>query len=745
MKGFLLLLFLTPFLLAQQQTGGYGTETNLAVKSSTAVSRMMSVEVQDEFLYTLAGYSFGDVVVFSYFDNSKFVAYDVDGIATDSVVLNRDEFYTFSISTGTFHIDCNNSFTALTGDPITRSVMGYFAVDESGSPISTHINTFMPSSEWGGEKFIVFAYEDGTEVTVKNLTDTTTAAAAVLNRGEHLELNNVFSTFLGVRASKPVSALSYADQGYYIPSDNGTFIGKQFFGFSGYIGGWPNGVIVTAYEDNTIFTIFNSTTGDTLLSDTLNYGETSSLSTNGDLYWEVQSNKNVTVSNTPFAAYSGNYYYLTRHIDYDGKGIGRHFLVPCIAGDFVFYSYADNNHVQIVYLTTQDTVYSGTLPKGGSASFYSTKGVYQVISDENVAIFTSFGGAFGADFAPLNYSLTLPDLAISSDDIDFDPDTVSNVAGVPFTINATVHNYGYLTAYDVSVQFFDGSPTANNAISPVIVIDSIPSGQSHTLSVDWETPPYPAYHSIYVVIDQQNTIIESSESNNIASRTLIPNDDLLPPLPTVITAPQSVTYNGDSLSFENFVIEVEVYNSGDVDALNVTSVLRLPPQLSISDGADTLHNFGNIPPKATYKHSWNIHIDAFPDSSLDAYFYSVVINADNAEEKELKRVLLFEDSTTVDIRDNKALTPAGFSITQNYPNPFNPVTQIQYNLPQSGQVEVAVFDINGRLIKTLASEYQTAGRHQISFNGQDLSSGFYFLTLKLNGKNMGSIRMTLIK
>lgn len=744
MRILILLLVLCSFLFAQPMSGGYGKKEAKPVQFVHRASSTISQVSQQGFQYTLAGYSFGDVVVFSYFDNSKFTAYDNSGMPVDSITLNRDEFYTFSLTPGTFHIESNNSFTALTGDPITNSVMGYFAVDESGSPLSTHINTFMPEYQWGGERFIVFAYEDGTEIQVKNLTDTTTAAATILNRGEHLELTNVTDTFLGVRASKPVSALSYADQGYYIPSDNGTFAGTEFFGFSGYIGGWPNGVVVTAYYDETIFTILNSETGDTLLADTLNYGETGSIPVYGDLYWEVKSNKKVTVSNTPYAAWSGSYYYMTRQMDYDGKGIGTHFLAPCIPGDFVIYSYENNNAIRIIDLTYSDTV-DVTLQKGEDYSFFSNKSVYQVKSKQNIAIFTSYGGSYGADFAPLNFSLLLPDLAISSIDIDFDPDSISNVVGTPFTINATVHNYGYTTAYDVQVQFFDGSPTANNAISPVFVIDSLPSGQMKMLSTNWQTPTNPSYHSVFVVIDQQNLIVESSESNNSASRNLIPNEDLLPPLATVVNAPGSVTYNGDSLSFEDFIIEVEVYNSGDVTATNATATLHLPAELSISDGADSLHSFGDIPAKTTIKHSWNVHIDAFPDTSADAYFYSITVKADNADEKEVKRALLFEDSTAVSIKSGKEFTPKGFVLSQNYPNPFNPKTQIEYELPKAGQVEMAVFDLNGRKVQTLVDLVANPGHHRVEFNGSNLSSGLYFVRLKFNGQEIASIKMTLIK
>ncbi len=744
MRYLMVFFLMFSIVLAQEEIAGYGDLNAPSSKMLSSSAKPVVLSGQETFLYRLTGYSFADVVVFSYFDRSVFVAYDQTGTAVDSVELNRDEYYTFKLTAGAFTIECNNSFTALTGDPITRSVMGFFAVDESGSPLSTHVNTYMPRYAKGGEKLIVFAYDDGTEVQIKNLSDSTTAAAVVLNRGEHVALSNVLDSFVGIRASKPVSVLSYADQGYYIPSDNGSFAGTQFFGFSGYLGGWPNGVVVTAYEDSTAYFIYDSQTGNLIEADTLNYGETGTYVTYRELYWEVQTNKPVTVCNTPYAAYSGSYYYMVRQIDKSGRGIGTHFLAPSIAGDFVVFSYEDNNNIRIVNLNTLDTTYV-TLQSMENYQLYSSKAVYEVLSDANIAIFSSWGGSYGADFAPLNFSLKLPDLAIAANDIDFDPDSISRVPGTPFTIYATVHNYGYTTAYDVNVRFFDGPPTANNAISPVFVIDSLPAGAQKTLSIDWETPTNVEYHSVYVVVDQQNLITESNESNNTAWRNLIPNDDLLPPLSTVVTAPQSVTYNGDSLSFDEFDIEVEVYNNGDVVAPNTAAILHLPWQFSISDTADTVHVFGDVAPKTTVKFVWHVYIDAFPETDEDAYFYSITVKADNVEEKNVKRALLFEDSTTVNINAKMGAMPDGFVLRQNYPNPFNPLTQVEYYLPKTGQVEVAVYDLNGRLIQRLQNGVQNAGKHQLNFDGSQLSSGFYFLRLKFNGQDIGSIKMTLIK
>jgi len=70
--------------------------------------------------------------------------------------------------------------------------------------------------------------------------------------------------------------------------------------------------------------------------------------------------------------------------------------------------------------------------------------------------------------------------------------------------------------------------------------------------------------------------------------------------------------------------------------------------------------------------------------------------------------------------------PGKFNMSQNYPNPFNPNTKIDFDLPYDCKVNILLYDINGREVKTLVNETKTAGYHSVQFNASDLSSGIYF-------------------
>jgi len=73
--------------------------------------------------------------------------------------------------------------------------------------------------------------------------------------------------------------------------------------------------------------------------------------------------------------------------------------------------------------------------------------------------------------------------------------------------------------------------------------------------------------------------------------------------------------------------------------------------------------------------------------------------------------------------------PTEFALNQNYPNPFNPTTQIRFDLPEASRVTLAVYDVLGRRVMTLANGQYAPGRHTVTFDGQGLSSGMYFYRL----------------
>ncbi len=85
--------------------------------------------------------------------------------------------------------------------------------------------------------------------------------------------------------------------------------------------------------------------------------------------------------------------------------------------------------------------------------------------------------------------------------------------------------------------------------------------------------------------------------------------------------------------------------------------------------------------------------------------------------------------------------PKQFALSQNYPNPFNPSTKIKFNIPLSRGVSegrgvstlLTIYDISGKLIKTLVNQKLTPGIYEVTFDASAFSSGVYFYKLETSG------------
>ena len=96
-------------------------------------------------------------------------------------------------------------------------------------------------------------------------------------------------------------------------------------------------------------------------------------------------------------------------------------------------------------------------------------------------------------------------------------------------------------------------------------------------------------------------------------------------------------------------------------------------------------------------------------------------------------------------------TPREFALHQNFPNPFNPDTTIKYDLAESADITLQIYNVLGQVVRTLvASEAQNAGRYQIRWNGMDdrgvpVSSGIYFYQISADGKFSDVRKLMLLK
>ena len=73
--------------------------------------------------------------------------------------------------------------------------------------------------------------------------------------------------------------------------------------------------------------------------------------------------------------------------------------------------------------------------------------------------------------------------------------------------------------------------------------------------------------------------------------------------------------------------------------------------------------------------------------------------------------------------------PTGFKLGDPYPNPFNPLTIISYDIPIDSEIELSIYDLQGRLIEELIYGYVEKGSYEIHWNPVNISSGVYFIRM----------------
>jgi CubicO group peptidase (beta-lactamase class C family) len=100
-------------------------------------------------------------------------------------------------------------------------------------------------------------------------------------------------------------------------------------------------------------------------------------------------------------------------------------------------------------------------------------------------------------------------------------------------------------------------------------------------------------------------------------------------------------------------------------------------------------------------------------------------------------------------QDKTSLSPNVFSLHQNYPNPFNPTTLIKYDLAEDALVSISIYDVTGRMVKSLINMNQSTGDHSFRWDatnniGEAVSAGMYIYTIQA-GEYKDTKKMVLLK
>lgn len=203
----------------------------------------------------------------------------------------------------------------------------------------------------------------------------------------------------------------------------------------------------------------------------------------------------------------------------------------------------------------------------------------------------------------------------------------------------------------------------------------------------------------------------------------------------------AIAASADTLVFDSAAVGatdtlvLEVQNIG-LQPLQVTNILSSNPAFAVNRTNFAVSAGTYEPVHVTYTP---------PGGGHHSGMLHILSDAPNAD-----TLIVYLEGSVVTGIEHVTELPKQFALSQNYPNPFNPSTIIKYQLPQTSDVVLEVYNILGQKVRSLVNGRIEAGYHEVVWdarddNGAAVGSGIYFCRFEAGGKFASTQKMILLK
>jgi len=365
-------------------------------------------------------------------------------------------------------------------------------------------------------------------------------------------------------------------------------------------------------------------------------------------------------------------------------------------------------------------------------------GTYYCITDQGNSRNIIVQGELVADFSatPLSgdapLEVTFTDASTGSPvswSWDFDNDGTADA-----TTQNPSHTYSNAGTYTVSLTVSDGTDSDTEiktdyiTVTEISVVDTLLCESFEGAVSGWTTIDNDGDGStweIYYESPPPDTVAHTGVRGIGVSYNSSGNDDWL-------ITPQLILTEGATVTFSFWA---HSHSSSFLEDFNVKLSTN---STDIADFTVTLEEVRGVPYEWT---QYAYDLSAYAGQSI--YLAVQCVSVD-------KYVLWADDFSVtasggeIAIDGEESPLPEQFSLHQNYPNPFNPTTTIVFDIPQAAKTNITIYDITGRLIDNLVSEYKQPGRYSFVWNASNVPSGMYFV--RMTAGNFNSVKkMILLK
>jgi hypothetical protein len=231
-----------------------------------------------------------------------------------------------------------------------------------------------------------------------------------------------------------------------------------------------------------------------------------------------------------------------------------------------------------------------------------------------------------------------------------------------------------------------------------------------------------------------------------------------------------ITYYPSTIYWQSATV---LYPTGNLTNINVSAIRMTTTVNSNSVNGKVMRltdlTVGNLKDAVLYVKNGNTfvryavtdtngvyHLQSLPSGNLKIIvthsgFYPDSTNVNVTTTSSIDSVNFYLNRYSVVVKQISNTVPSDYKLFQNYPNPFNPTTNIKYNVKSSKLIKLVVYNVLGKEVATLVNEKQSAGVYQVTFDGNNLSSGIYFYKLEVGTSDKKAINyvetksMVLIK
>ncbi|MFC1573057.1 CARDB domain-containing protein, partial [Candidatus Eisenbacteria bacterium] len=343
-----------------------------------------------------------------------------------------------------------------------------------------------------------------------------------------------------------------------------------------------------------------------------------------------------------------------------------------------------------------------------------------------------------------------PDITLNSEHIN--PSLLTPGIGDSVTVTATVFNTGLAVADSFDVCFnIDSTSLGDPVVIPFLGYN--PDGhppnyvslEADSIWVIDESDCGP--HAIWIITDCDSALVEMDEDNNEATRIILVCEDVpdlyVPQREFTVTPIGQFDVGVEPATGHSFWLEAVVHNSGGRAAAATAAFEYKIPR-------EDWRFIGNEPIYVTAQGQDSVR--TLWEAPVDECQLRVTISGTEPPELNYANnttIVNFKSGEIVEMDTPDIEAPRLTMLYQNAPNPFRPSTTIRFDLPDTRKVSLKIYDVQGRLVRTLMDSRLPGGQYALRWDGKSdsrymVGAGVYFCRMVAGGYER-TLKMVQIK